>query len=301
MQKAEKRGKMMGNQKYQAFIKTVELKSLTKAARALGYTQSGITHMLQSLEDEVGMYLLHRDRSGVRMTAEGELLLPYFMEICNSERNLENKIRDIMEMDTGLIRIGTFTSVSVQWLPYIIKEFLEDFPKIEFEVMYGEYAQIEKWIMEGRVDCGFIRLPAKQKLETVFLKEDELVAVLPPGHPLAKEMSFPVAALEGYPFAMMDEGEDYEVEGLLDHFHVQPEIRFTARDDHTIVAMVASGLCISIMPELVLQRMPYDIVKKSFPEKVQRQLGIAFKNDKTLSSAARRFIDYVIDWVGRNG
>lgn len=288
----------MSIQKYQAFIKTVELGGLTKAAQVLGYTQSGISHMIQGLEEEVGAKLMHRDRSGIRMTAIGEQLLPYFTEVCNSERKLEEKISDILQLESGLIRIGTFTSVSVQWLPFIMKKFLADFPKIEFEIMYGEYAEIENWITEGRVDCGFLRLPAKQKLKTTFLKQDELVAVLPYNHPLADKPFFPAEALSDYPFALMDESEDYEVEAVFDHFHVKPKVRFTAKDDHTIVAMVANELAISIMPELVLNKMPYNVVKKGFKEPIYRKLGIAVKDEKSISKTTARFIDYVIDWVG---
>ncbi len=290
----------MGNQKYLAFVKTVELGSLTRAAKVLGYTQSGISHMIQSLEEEAGLALLHRDRSGVRLTAEGGQLLPYYTEICNSERRLENKIRDMLKMDTGILRIGAFTSVSVQWLPYIIKEFLEDFPKIEFEILYGDYTEIENWIFEGRVDLGFLRVPGRRKLNTIFLKEDELVVLLPPDHPRKDLPYFPPEALAEDPFALMDEGEDYEVEAVFDHFGVSPRVRFTARDDHTIAAMVANGLCISILPRLVLEKMPYGILKKSFREPVIRRLGIAYKEKKRLSHAAERFLDYVEDWVKRN-
>lgn len=287
-------------QKYYVFVKTVELGGLTRAAEVLGYTQSGISHMIQSLEDEVGLRLLHRDRSGVRMTAEGEQLLPYFIDICNSERMLDNKIKDILQLETGLIRIGTFTSVSVQWLPYIIKEFVEDFPKIEFEIMYGEYAEIENWVMEGKVDIGFLRLPGKMNLKTKFLQQDEMVVILPANHPLKNDETFSPKALAQYPFALMDEGNDYEVEAVFDYFQVRPKVRFTAKDDYTIVAMVANGLCISVMPKLVLRNMPYDILRKSFEEPVYRQLGLVYKDEKRLSGAALRFMDYVVDWVGRN-
>ena len=289
----------MSLQKYEAFIKTVELGSLTKAAETLGYTQSGVSHMIQSLEDEVGTKLMHRDRSGIQMTSDGEQLLPYFTDICASQHKLENKIQDILNLNSGLIRIGTFTSVSVQWLPFILKEFLEDFPKIEFEVLYGEYAEIENWILQGRVDCGFIRLPSAAKLKTTFLKQDELVVILPQNHPLTAAPYFPEDALDDYPFALMDEGEDYEVEAVFDHFHVHPKVRFTAKDDHTIVAMVANELAISLMPELVLNKMPYNIIKKGFKEPIYRQLGIAVKDEKSISSATQRFIDYVLDWVDR--
>ena len=287
-------------QKYYAFIKTVELGGLTKATKLMGYTQSGISHMIHSLEEEVGIKLLHRDRSGVRLTTEGEILLPYFVDICNSEQRLDNKIQDVMQMDTGLIRIGTVNSVAVQWLPYIMKEFLEDFPKIEFEIMYGDYAEIEKWILDGKVDFGFLRIPEKDMLKTVFLAEDELVVILPADHPLKDQDFFPPEAFEIYPYALLDEGEDYEQDAIFDHFHVQPRIRFTAKDDLTLGAMVSNGLAISIMSRLVIRNMPHEFIQKPFPEPIFRQLGLAYKDKKYLSNAAERFIDYVIDWVGRN-
>lgn len=289
------------SQKYYAFVKSVELGGLTRAAEVMGYTQSGISHMIQSLEDEIGLKLLYRDRSGIRLTAEGELLLPYFTDICNSEQLLDNKIQDIMNMDTGRIRIGTVNSVAVQWLPYIMKEFLEDFPKIEFEIMYGEYAKIENWIMNGTVDLGFLRIPAKENIRTIFLKEDELVVIIPLDHPLKDQKYFPPEAFEIFPYALMDEGEDYELDAIFDKYHVHPRVRFTAKDDHTLAAMVSNGLAITIMPRLILKNMPYDFLQKPFCEPVFRQLGIAYKDEKHLSNASERFMDYVIDWVGRNG
>lgn len=287
----------MNHQKYTAFIEIVERGSLTKAAQTLGYTQSGITHMIQSLEDEIGIRLLHRGRSGAKITTEGELLLPYFKDICNSERRLENQIQDLLQMETGLIRIGAFTSVSSQWLPYIIKDFLEDYPKVEFEVLHGEYAEIEKWIVDGSIDCGFLRIPSKAKLQTKFLREDEFVVILPLNHPLKDARVIRPQDLEKYPFALLDEDEDYEVSSILDGLKIHPKIRFTVKDDHTIIAMVANGLCISIMPKLVLQNTSYAILQKSFTKPIYRRLGIAVKNEKSLSKAAKRFVEYTETWV----
>lgn len=287
----------MNVQKYIAFTKTVELGSITKAASVLGYTQSGISHMIQSLENECGMKLLYRDRSGIRLTAEGGQLLPYFSQICSSEHQLDNKIKELLGMDAGLIRIGTFTSVSVQWLPYIIKMFREDYPNIEFELLYGEYADIENWIMRGRVDCGFLRLPPRQPVETVFLKQDELAVIMPLGHPLCKMDAVPLKALEQYPFIQMDEGEDYEIDAIFDAGHITPRVQFTAKDDHTIISLVANGLGISVMPKLVLQGLPYDIVIKPFELPIHRQLGIAYKSKNMLSAITGHFLEYVKRWI----
>ena len=93
-----------------------------------------------------------------------------------------------------------FSSVATHWLPNIIRAFQKDYPHIDYELLLGDYTEIETWIMEGRVDCGFLRLPAHPDLETIFLEQDPLLAVLPVQHPLADCSRFPVSAFGSEPF-----------------------------------------------------------------------------------------------------
>ena len=96
------------------------------------------------------------------------------------------QVDELHGLQSGLIRIGTFSSVATHWLPNIIQQFQKDFPNIDFELLLGDYAEIENWIVSGRVDCGFLRLPTiNPELETIFLEADPLMAVIPEHHPLA--------------------------------------------------------------------------------------------------------------------
>ena len=110
-------------QKYEAFLKTIELGSITKAAEALCYSQSGISRMIQEVEKELSLSLLERGRGGVRLTAEGTKLLPQMKTLCNAYQSLLQQAGDVKELTAGLIRIGTFSSVATHWLPSIIREF----------------------------------------------------------------------------------------------------------------------------------------------------------------------------------
>ena len=69
--------------------------------------------------------------------------------------------------------------MATHWLPNIIKRFQGDYPNIEYELLLGDYLEIENWILEGRVDCGFTRLPTHPGLETIFLDQDKFLVVLP--------------------------------------------------------------------------------------------------------------------------
>ena len=285
-------------QKYMAFIKTVEYESFTKAAEALNYSQSGISRMIGDLEKEWNVSLLERGRSGVRLTSDGLTLLPFAKSVYSEYQKLQTKIEEINGLQSGLIRIGTFSSVATHWLPNIIKEFQKDYPNIEYELLLGDYTEIESWIMEGRVDCGFLRLPTVTELSAIPLEEDKLLVVLPENHPLADCEVFPVKALCDYPFMLLEKGAKAEISEIFDRCGIAPKIHFTTWDDYAIMSMIESGLGISILPELILQRIPYHIVAKELDVPASRIIGLATRDSKSTSLAVKRFLNY-LDY--RNG
>lgn len=283
----------MNIQKYMAFIKTVEYGSFTKAAEMLSYSQSGISRMINDLEKEWKVLLLERGRAGVRLTSEGLTLLPYARSVCDEYQKLQSQVDELNGLQSGLIRIGTFSSVATHWLPNIIKEFQKDYPDIDYELLLGDYTEIEAWILEGRVDCGFLRLPAHPGLETIFLEKDKLLVVLPENHPLADCEYFPVKALCDYPFMLLEKGAKAEISEIFERCDLSPNVHFTTWDDYAIMSMVESGLGISILPHLILQRVPYRIVSKELEVPAYRKIGLALRDKKNASQAVRRFLDYL--------
>ena len=126
-------------QKYLAFVKTVECGSFTRAAGVLNYSQSGISRMIGDLEREWQVTLLERGKSGVRLTSEGTRLLPYAKRVCSEYEKLQAEVDEINGLKSGLIRIGTFSSVATHWLPNIIREFQKEYPGIDYELILGDY------------------------------------------------------------------------------------------------------------------------------------------------------------------
>ncbi len=283
----------MSIQKYMAFIRTVEYGSLTKAAQSLGYTQSGISHMINDLEAEWGIALLERKRSGVQITSDGKKILPHIQNVCNAHQKLLTEIEELHGLNSGLIRVGTFSSVATHWLPNIIKSFQRDYPNIEFELLLGDYTEIENWIIEGRVDCGFLRLPIKPELESVFLEQDKLLVIMPENHPLAEREYFPINGLVGEPFMLLEKGAKAEISEIFEKHNIIPNVRFTTWDDYAIMSMVENGLGISILPELILKRTPYRIVKKELEVAAYRKIGLVMKDTKTAPLAVKRFLEYL--------
>ncbi len=292
----------MSVNKYQMFLKTVECGSFSKAAVEMSFTQSAVSHAVQALENELNITLLSRNRGGVVLTADGRALLPRIEKLCAAHHELMQSAAELNGMDAGFVRVATFSSVSAQWLPSILKSFGERYPNIEFEVVTGDYyGQSEDWILQGKVDCGFLRLPSVKHLQTYALYRDELQVILPCGHPLADSDPFPAASLSTEPFIFLEEGQDYEISAALDKMGIRPNVKYTAREDRTMLAMVSKGLGISLLPELMVRHSPYPVVACRAPERFYRNIGIAVKDKKALSAATRRFVDYVRGWVAENG
>lgn len=283
----------MNIQKYLAFIKTVEYGSFTKAAEILNYSQSGISRMINDLEKEWNVSLLERNRTGVKLTSDGMKILPIAQSVCNEFNRLQEQVDEINGLGSGLIRIGTFSSVATHWLPKIIKEFQKDYPNIDYELLLGDYTEIEEWIKTGRVDLGFLRLPTTEEFETIFLEEDKLLVVLPENHPLAECDKFPVKALCDYPFMLLEKGAKAEISEIFERNNITPNVHFTTWDDYAVMSMVEGGLGIAILPQLILHRIPYKIVAKELDVPAYRKIGIAYREKTKLSLAVKKFIEYI--------
>lgn len=279
--------------KYLAFVTTVEYGSFTKASEILNYSQSGISRMIGDLEREWKLTLLERNRTGIKLTSDGSRLLPYAKNVCAEYQKLQMQVDDLHGVQSGIIRIGTFSSVATHWLPNIIKAFQKDYPGIDYELLLGDYTEIEEWIIEGRVDCGFLRLPTKPDLETITLQQDRLMAILPTDHPLAVLDKVHISALCDEPFMLLEKGAKAEVSEVFERNNLQPRVHFTTWDDYAVMSMVESGLGISILPELILKRIPYRIAAKELDVPAYRTIVLALRDKKTASLAVKRFIEYL--------
>ena len=289
----------MSVSKYRVLLRTAELGSITRCAEELGYTQSAVSRIIADLEREWGVTLLTRNRTGVSPTSSGAALLPHVRAVCNADRELLEEVSELHGLTKGTIRVGTFNSLSVQWLPQIMKSFLERYPGIRFEIVtHIEYREIEDWVATGHVDCGFIALPAALELDTVFLRRDRHMAVLPQAHPLAEAESYPIARFAEDPFIKLEDDRDREIVRIFEACGVKPNLRYAVNDDYAAMAMVESGLGVSVLTELVLQRTPYRVAVKPLDPPQFRDIGLAVRDRAGLSPATARFLRHVEDWAG---
>ena len=279
--------------RYIALQKIVELGSFTKAAEALGYTQSAISQMVLSLENELSIKLLNRSRTGASLTIEGAELYPYLEQIVYQYLTAMEKAKEMQGLDTGIIRMGTIASISEHWLPGLLKEFQKQYPKVEFVLHQGDYMTIPEWIKTGAVDFGFINPKAVSGLNTITLKDGAMLAVLPENHPLSEMEVVPLSMIANESYILMETGNYYEPMEAFKSVGVTPNIKYTIHDDYSIMAMVEAGLGVSILAELILKHTNYQIVLRPTDPPVTRTISIGYKSNAHLPIASKRFIEFI--------
>lgn len=287
----------MSISKFETLAKVCELGSLTKAAEALGCTQSAVSHTINSLEEQFGFAILTRSRAGVKLTDDGQRIMPSVRGILNYYEQLNQTVSAIRGLDFGTVRIGAFTSVAVHWLPGVIKEFQQDYPNVDIKLLNGDYHDVEKWLTEGSVDLGFVNLPTNLNCECIALMEDRLLAILPPDHKFASYPKFPLVECETEAFITLLETSNHDANKALSAAGIKPNIKFSTKDDYAIIAMVEQGLGISIMPELLLRGRHDNVAVKELVPPSKRTIGLAIGETSRQSPATRKFADYIIRWV----
>ncbi|MFR5091906.1 MAG: LysR family transcriptional regulator substrate-binding protein [Adlercreutzia equolifaciens] len=183
-------------------------------------------------------------------------------------------------LETGLIRIGVFPSVAAHWIPRIIKRFSADYPGIDYKLRVGDYTEIEEWIADGTVDCGFVLLPLRTDARLIARasEEDEFLAVLPRDHELAGAGVFPVERLAEFPLLSPASESDDELLEFLIRWGVRPTTRLTSWDDRAILSMVEYGMGVSVLSRLMLRGLSQNVVTLPLSDPVFRTIGVAYRS-----------------------
>ncbi|WP_449619666.1 LysR family transcriptional regulator [Robertmurraya sp. Marseille-Q9965] len=277
---------------YEVFLTVVESGSFTKAGEKLGLSQSGVSHNISTLETELGIVLLQRNRNGISLTDAGERVLLHIRQIIHHAKLLEQEAALIQGLEVGSIKIATFPSFSSRFLPGLIRKYINKYPGIQIEVFEGGYDDIKSWITSGKTDIGFLTLPARE-FETIQLLKDDLFVLVPETHRLSKMKMVQVDALNNESFIMPKAGCDALIKKLFRDHKVQPNIIFEINDNNTIISMVQEGLGITIIPEMVL---PKNIPNtKVIPIEIDlyREIGLAIKSIKQASPSVKKFMEII--------
>ena len=282
----------MNISKYQAFLCAAELGSFTKAADQLGYTQSGLTHMMNSLEAEIGFPLLRRGYFGVRLTPNGIRLLPKIRELVQLNEELKAMVDELRQNGCEILRIGSFSSMTLHWLPSIVQQYNRDFPNVRVELTSASVDELYEGLRSDKFDLVFISKNEKMTAEWIPLWKDQLLAIFPKSFPLKHTDAIPLEDFHGQSFLMPGLGFNLELLRIFEQRHISPDIISTALDDSFILSMVEHELGVSILSELILMERTNDVIALPLDPPAFRYLGIAVLPSRKRELHVQNFINY---------
>lgn len=286
----------MDTKKLEALAAAVEHGSFTRAAEALGYTQSGMTHMMNSLERDIGFPVLLRGRAGVRLTPAGERIYPLVRQVLSASQALDREIALINSHKEDTIRVAAYSSIAMHWLPEVIQQFRRIHPELTVDIQMGSVEEVYRWVTEDRVDMCFASRQESPALEWTFLRDDELLAILPPDYDSAED-TFPIQFFTGQEFLMPSMGFDRDILRVLNEHGVTPLIRTTQVSDSAVISMVEHGLGVSVLSRLVLRGRQNSVRALPLAPRAVRELGIAARPKKELRPIVRRFIQQSCEMI----
>ena len=288
----------MDSKKFEILMTAVNLGSFSKAAEVVGYTQSGLTHLVNGLEREVGMKLIRRDHSGVALTEAGQALLPAIREYLNATAKLENQIAAIAQKKAETIRIAAYASLAMHWMPEILYRFRRVCPDTDVDLRMVDH-ELEPFelLEEGRTDVIFAARQSRINCEWIPLYSDAMYAILPEDYPTGDRDTFPIEEFDGKEFLMPYGRFDIDVNAALSPKGVKPIIHPCYVDDETVIRMVSKGLGLTMMTEIMMRGRTRGVKTLPVTPKAGRELGMGMHLQKDTQAEILRLRDCVLDFI----
>ena len=290
--------RFVDSKKLEILMTAVDLGSFTKTSEVVGYTQSGLTHMMDALEKEVGFPLLQRSHNGIQLTAQGQRLMPAIREFLQANANLENEIQAIAEQKTEVIRIASYASIAMHWMPEILYRFRRLYPKANVDLRMGDHAlEPFELLKSGQTDVIFASRQKLNYCNWVPLYRETMYAILPKDYPLRGRSEFPLEEFADHDFLMPYGNFDSDVNAAIKPVGIKLKAKASKVDDETVIRMVGRGLGLSMMSELMIRGRTDDVQCVPVYPPAFRELGMGTHIRKKETDSIRALKDCILQFV----
>lgn len=288
--------------KYEVFLKVVDRGGFSSSAEDLGYTRSGLSKLLKSMEQEIGFSLVIRTSRGIELNEEGKKVVSLIRELVKVNTVLEEEYAAMRGMTCGKIRIGCFPTMAYLLMPDILSGFHEEHPGIEIEIEEeNSLPQLESWLKQGIIDVGFFSQEPHHAFDWIGAMAEPYVALLPNEHILAEKEVVSVEEMFDYDLILFKTHEGYDqdmvkFESITDK---KKEPKYHTNSINFAQEMVVNNGCISIVPLSVAKKCNemFSVEYRKLDTEVTRNLGFAVKHKANVSLTLREFLRYVKKYI----
>ncbi|MDR0270627.1 LysR family transcriptional regulator [Paenibacillus sp.] len=288
----------------QYFLKVAQKEHVTQASEELHVAQSAVSRQIHQLEEELGVQLFMQKGRNLQLTPVGQLFCKRVDSILKDLDKAVVEVHEFLDPEQGEIRIGFPHSLGIHLIPSVVAEFKRRYPNVKFRFKQGMFPSLIRDVISAEVDLAFISpFPEKhEQVEGEVMLTEELYAILPPNHPLAKEESIKLSQLKDDKFVLFSKG--YSLRPIVWHACLEagftPKIAFEGEETDAIRGLVAAGMGVSILPEMALfQTNPLQPARVRISEpKVTRTIGLIHRSDDKLPRVAQAFRTFLLTYFG---
>ncbi len=282
---------------FKIFADLVETKSFSKAAKLNGITQSAVSQQARSMERTFKTLMIDRSQKQFNLTREGQRIYEAAKEILHGYEKLQSELQEMKKVISGTIRISTIYSIGLHELPPYIKKFLHDFPLVNVRIEYRRSNLVYEDILHNSVDFGLVAFPQRtRQIEMIPFRNDRLILIANPNHPLAKEADVDIKTLAAHKFIGFDPDiptrkavdqifRDYKLE-------ITPVMEFDNIETVKRAVEIDHGIAIVPQATVVQEVRQGTLVTINFKGKeFTRPLAIMHRKGRVLTPAMKKFID----------
>ena len=283
---------------FKIFADLVETKSFSKSAKINGITQSAVSQQARAMERHFKTLLIDRSQKQFQLTREGQRVYDASKELLHSYDKLLSELQEMKKVISGTIRISTIYSIGLHELPPYIKRFLQDYPSVNVRVEYRRSNLVYEDILHNSVDFGLVAFPVKQRqIEVVPFRNDHLVLIAPPGHPLARRgTEVDLRELAGLKFIGFD--PDIPTRKAVDQIfrdnklEIEPVMEFDKIETVKRAVEIDHGIAIVPQATVLQEARQGTLAVLHFKGKeFTRPLAILHRKGRVLTPAMKKFID----------
>ncbi len=282
---------------FKIFADLVETKSFSKAAKLNGITQSAVSQQARAMERNFKTLMIDRSQKQFNLTREGQRIYEAAKEILHVYEKLESELQEMKKVISGTIRISTIYSIGLHELPPYVKRFLQAFPSVNVRIEYRRSNLVYEDILHNAVDFGLVAFPQKQRqIEMLPFRNDRLVLITHPNHPLAKGTEVDLKTLSGHKFIGFD--PDIPTRKAVDSIFRDNKLEITPVMEfdniETVKRAVEIDHGIAIVPQATVQQELRQGTLAIIPFKGKeftRPLAILHRKGRVLTPAMKKFVE----------
>jgi len=276
------------------FVAVAEEGSFSRAAAKVRVAQPSLSQQIRKLEGEVGQPLFDRLPRSVVLTEAGRCWIDYARQILSSIDDARRCVGELKGEISGKLAVGAIPTIAPYVLPDLVGKFQKHYPEVTLEIMEDVTEGITRRVEAGELDVALASTcQSSPTLRRESVGNEPLLALVPERHPLAKKTLVELDDLKSQRFLLLHEMHclSQQVHHLLEARHLRPEVALAGSQLGTIANMVAAGIGVSIVPQLMVnhQATPGCVSLPFAPPVPERELNLLYNPRRFQSKAATAF------------